>query len=100
MEKSLIDEKTIENLLELSRIEIKPAEKEKMADDLSHILSYVNELEKIPTDNINIDLNNNPEKPLRTDEPRKQAISNNEQLINSFNDRKEKWLKIPPVFDR
>lgn len=100
MTKKLINEKTVENLLELSRIEIAQLEKEKMAEDLSHILNYIKELEEIPTENINIDLSDNPEKELRIDEPSSEIIGNNDDLIDSFNERKERWLRVPPVFDR
>jgi len=99
MEKKLINEKTVEHLLELSRLKIDEKEKEKLVDDLNEILNYVKELEKIPTENINLDVIKKSKK-LRSDKPGEENLSDWEKLIEGFKERKEAWLKIPPVFDR
>ncbi len=102
MEKSgkTITEKEVEHLLELSRMEIAEKEKKQLAEELNGILNYVKELEKIPTDEVNLDAGDFSEKELRPDEPETEKLSDWEKLIDAFSDRKEKWLKIPPVFDR
>ena len=84
--------------MELSRVEIQDKEKKQLADELNGILNYVRELEKIPTEGINLDAGDFSEKDLRADLPEK--LSDWERLIDAFGERKEKWLKIPPVFDR
>jgi len=102
MEKSgkTITEKEVEHLLELSRMEIAEKEKKQLAEELNGILNYVKELEKIPTGEVNLDAGDFSKKELRADEPETEKLSDWEKLIDAFSDRKEKWLKIPPVFDR
>ena len=102
MEKSgkTITEKEVEHLLELSRMEIAEKEKKQLAEELNGILNYVKELEKIPTGEVNLDAGDFSKKELRADEPETEKLSDWEKLIGAFSDRKEKWLKIPPVFDR
>lgn len=99
-EEKTITEKTVEHLLELSRMEIQDKEKKQLADELNGILNYVRELEKIPTEGINLDAGDFSEKDLRADQPETEKLSDWEKLIDAFSERKEKWLKIPPVFDR
>lgn len=95
-----ITEKEVEHLLELSRMEIQDKEKKKLADELNGILDYVRELEKIPTAEINLDAGDFSKKDLRTDQPETEKLGDWEKLIDAFSERKERWLKIPPVFDR
>lgn len=99
-EERAITEKTVEHLLELSRVEIQDKEKKQLADELNGILNYVRELEKIPTEGINLNASDFSEKDLRADQPETEKLSDWEKLIDAFSERKEKWLKIPPVFDR
>lgn len=98
--KGIITEKTIDHLLELSRMNINENEKERLAKDLNGIVDYISELDKISTENVDLNLDYHPEKKLRDDIPRKEAISNTDTLIEAFRQRRENWLKIPPVFDR
>ncbi|HOX21548.1 MAG TPA: Asp-tRNA(Asn)/Glu-tRNA(Gln) amidotransferase subunit GatC [Candidatus Paceibacterota bacterium] len=99
-EEKTITEKEVEHLLELSRMEIQDKEKKQLADELNGILNYVRELERIPTAGINLDAGDFSKKDLRTDQPETEDLSDWEKLIDAFSERKEKWLKIPPVFDR
>jgi len=99
MKKELINKKTVDHLLELSRLKIGEKEKEKLVDDLNEILNYVKELEKIPTENINLDVIKKSKK-LRPDKPKEESLSDWEKLIEGFRERKEACLKIPPVFYR
>ncbi|MDP2855609.1 MAG: Asp-tRNA(Asn)/Glu-tRNA(Gln) amidotransferase subunit GatC [bacterium] len=99
-EEKAITEKAVEHLLELSRMEIKDKEKKQLADELNGILNYVRELEKIPTDGVNLNAGDFSEKDLRVDQPETEKLSDWEKLIDVFSERKERWLKIPPVFDR
>jgi len=96
----VITEKTVEHLLELSRMEIKEKEKEQLTAELNGILNYVRELEKIPTDEINLDAVQRPGKNLRPDNLEEEKSSEWEKLIDAFSNRKEQWLKIPPIFDK
>jgi aspartyl-tRNA(Asn)/glutamyl-tRNA(Gln) amidotransferase subunit C len=49
---STIDKETIENLIQLSRIECSPAEQEDLQKDLAKILAYIEQLQEIDTENV------------------------------------------------
>ncbi|HOK20873.1 MAG TPA: Asp-tRNA(Asn)/Glu-tRNA(Gln) amidotransferase subunit GatC, partial [Candidatus Paceibacterota bacterium] len=102
MEKgNLINEKTIEYLSELSRIKLTPAEKQRFEKDLNAILDYVNQLQAVDTASINLDeellkIKTDLEAAEKTE---KEKLSfERDDLIDGFYDRKEDWLKIPPIF--
>lgn len=52
MTKNIIDKKTLEHLVELSRIELKPGKEEKLLEDMEKILAYFDELKEVNTENI------------------------------------------------
>jgi aspartyl/glutamyl-tRNA(Asn/Gln) amidotransferase C subunit len=101
MEKEpLVNKKTIDYLSELSRIKITEAEKPKLEADLNAILNYVKQLQEIDTSFINLD-----EKLLKIKTNKDLEYLNeknldfeNDDLIDSFYQRKDKWLEIPPIF--
>ena len=98
MIEKLINKKTVENLAELSRLDIKESEQEKIAKDLNSILDYIKELEKVPTQGINLDFVKKTNKEFRHDVPQ-ENITERELLIEPFKDRKDNFLKIPPIFN-
>jgi len=98
MTEKLINKKTVENLAELSRLDLTDHEKEKLVKDLNSILDYVKELEEVSTQNINLDFVKKNEKELRPDTINNEIIASNDELIADFKDKKERRLKIPPIF--
>lgn len=98
MAEKTINKKVVENLAELSRLDIKESEKEKIAEDLNSILSYIKELEKVPTQGIDLNFVKKTDKEFRRDIPTEEKVSTKDELIESFKDRKDDFLKIPPVF--
>ena len=98
MAEKTINKKVVENLAELSRLDIKESEKEKIAEDLNSILSYIKELEKVPTQDIDLNFVKKTDKEFRRDIPTEEKVSTKDELIESFKDRKDDFLKIPPVF--
>jgi aspartyl-tRNA(Asn)/glutamyl-tRNA(Gln) amidotransferase subunit C len=99
MTEKLINKKTVENLAELSRLDIKESEQEKIAKDLNSILNYIKELEKVPTQGINLDFVKKTDKEFRQDIINNEVIASNDELIAGFKEQKDKRLKIPPVFN-
>jgi len=97
MIEKLINKKTVENLAELSRLDIKESEQEKIAEDLNSILNYIKELEQVPTQGINLDFVKKTNKEFRHDIPQ-ENVTERESLIEPFKDRDGKFLKIPPIF--
>lgn len=98
MAEKTINKKAVENLAELSRLDLTDHEKEKLVKDLNSILDYVKELEKVPTQDINLDFVKKNEKELRLDAINNKIIASNDELIAGFKDKKERRLKIPPIF--
>jgi len=98
---NLINEKTIDYLSELSRIKLTDSEKKKLEKDLNAIIDYVNQLQAVDASSINLD-----EELLKiqtvleaTENIEKEQLSfERDDLIDGFYDRKEDWLKIPPIF--
>jgi aspartyl-tRNA(Asn)/glutamyl-tRNA(Gln) amidotransferase subunit C len=101
MEKEpLINKKTIDYLSELSRIKITEAEKPKLEADLNAILNYVKQLQEVDTSSLNLD-----EELLKIKTINESGYLNeenldfeNDDLIDGFYQRKDKWLEIPPIF--
>jgi len=99
MAEKTINKKVVENLAELSRLDLTDNEKEKLVKDLNSILDYVKELEQVPTQGINLDFVKKNEKKLRSDIINNDILASNDELIASFKEQKEKRLKIPPIFN-
>ena len=94
-----INKKVVENLAELSRLDLTDHEKEKLVKDLNSILDYVKELEEVPTQGINLDFVKKTDKEFRHDIINNEVIASNDELIAGFKEQKDKRLKIPPVFN-
>lgn len=90
----MINKKTLQNLVILSRIEIK--NEEKILKDLEEILNYFGELKKVDTQNITpMDGCNFSENIFREDNGR--GILAND-LTAYFPEKQDGFLFVPPVF--
>lgn len=93
----IIDKKTLEYLAELGRLELAESEKPKLLKDLQGILNHFQELEKLNTDGIEpMSGGAFQQNIFRTDETKEQK---NEKLVESFPEKENDFLKIPPVFE-
>ena len=103
---SAINEKELLHLADLARIEIKDNEKEKLLKDLGEILSYVEELKSVNTENIEplaggTDLINS----FRADEPYSAETSTDEldltvgPVVEAFPEQERHYNKVSPVFE-
>lgn len=100
-----INEKSLDHLLSLARIEEKdPKRREKLLKDLSKILDYFNELKEVDTQNVEpmsggtflTDIMRDDSVKYRDGrEHEKQRTASTEQFPHQEND----YLKIPPVFE-
>lgn len=95
--KKVISDEEIEKLLKLSLISGK---KEELGKDLNSILSYIKELEKTPTDDVNLDPKTDFTHQLRKDSPWPQETDKRDFLINSFREVEKDKLKVPPILNK
>lgn len=89
----------IEQVAELARLSLKPAEKAKLQKDLEKILAYVDELKKVNTEKVAptshvLDLEN----VHRPDEIRPSNVR--EQLLQHAPAREGNFFKVPKVIDQ
>ena len=97
---ALVDKKTLEHLADLARIKITAKEEDKLLKDLKKILDYFDELQEVNTEKT---------EPLvggtslfnetRDDQINKEWRANRKELIDSFPEKDDDFLKIPPVFE-
>lgn len=89
----------IEQIAELARLSLKPAEKAKLKKDLESILAYVGELKAVPTDSIDPTSHvMNLENVFRPDEVRSCDIR--EEVLRHAPLREGKFFKVPKIIDR
>src|SRR3989338_3270453 len=96
MPESIIDKKTLEHLAALARLELKPEEEEKLLKDLGAILGYFEELKSLDTSGAEPIYGFGAKNAFRDDEEREST--NRGAGVESFPDKKDDYLKIPPVF--
>lgn len=99
---SSIDKRELEHLAKLARIELDPAEEEKLLRDLESIMGHFKVLQELDTTNVppmtgGTDLVN----VLRADGGQEDGRENTNRGagIEAFPDKKDGYLKVPPVFE-
>lgn len=95
---TLIDKKTLEYLAGLGRIELTESEKPKLLKDLQEILDYFQELQKLDTTNIEPMAGGTSQKNI-VREDKKEEKGKPRKLIDSFPEKENDFLKVPPVFE-
>jgi len=93
-----IDKKTVEDVAQLSRIELEPKELEKLAAQLEHILAFIDKLSSLNIDNIAptshiLPINN----VLRKDEP--QASLPIEKTLKNAPGKQGNFFVVPKVIE-
>lgn len=94
----MLEKKDLQKLAELSRMDIKPAEEDKLLKDLGGILDHFEELKAVKTDGVSpmtggVEFYN----AYREDEER-NGLSG-EEAKKEFPETEKEYLKVPPVFD-
>jgi len=95
---SSLTKRDLEHLAKLARIELDPKEEEKLLKDLGNILDHFKELQGLDTKNVppmtgGTDLKN----VFRGDDERENT--NRGAGTEAFPEKKNGFLKIPPVFE-
>jgi aspartyl-tRNA(Asn)/glutamyl-tRNA(Gln) amidotransferase subunit C len=89
--------KEVERIINLSRINFTPQEKESLSKDLKEILGYVEKLKEVDVSLIEpltqpIEINNI----VRQDSP--QDSKNQEEIIDLFPEKEKRFLKVKSIF--
>lgn len=96
---NLINQKIVDYLLDLSRLQISEKEKEKIEKDLNLILDYVKQLQEINTEGIDLEKVFFQTKNLESEkENDDNLLFASDDLLDGFYQRKDNWLEIPPIF--
>ncbi len=95
---SSLHKRDLEHLAKLARIELDPKEEEKLLKDLDKILDHFKELQELDTTNVapmtgGTDLTG----VFREDGERENT--NRGAGVEAFPEKKDGFLKIPPVFE-
>jgi aspartyl-tRNA(Asn)/glutamyl-tRNA(Gln) amidotransferase subunit C len=94
---SIINKESLIHLTKLARIELTPAEEEKLLDDLQKILDHFEELKRLDTSLIEpMKGGSSLKNVLRDDESRENT--NQSEGVKQFPENWDKFLKVPPVF--
>ncbi|MCX8015831.1 MAG: hypothetical protein N2692_00780 [Patescibacteria group bacterium] len=95
---NLINQKIVDYLLDLSRLQISEKEKEKIEKDLNLILDYVKQLQEINTGGIDLEKILFQTKNSDNKEVDDDLLFVRDDLLDGFYQRKDNWLEIPPIF--
>jgi len=95
----MIDKQQIEHIAKLARIELTEEEKEKFTKELSSVLDYVNQLNKVDTSKIEgISQVTGLENIIREDMEDK-IRDKRYKLLNEAPKRKEDYIQVPKVLE-
>ncbi|PIR89567.1 MAG: Asp-tRNA(Asn)/Glu-tRNA(Gln) amidotransferase subunit GatC [Candidatus Harrisonbacteria bacterium CG10_big_fil_rev_8_21_14_0_10_40_38] len=94
-----LDEKHLEHLAGLIRIDLTADEKQSLLSDLKKILDHFAELNEVNTDSVlPMGGGTSQRNVFREDEPETDALGA-DGLVEMFREREGGYLKIPPVFE-
>lgn len=87
-------------LADLARIELKPEEERRFAQELERILGYVGRLSKVETEGVpEAEVGGVPH-PLRSDEPAMIDEAARELILSNLPARNGDLLSVPAVFEK
>ena len=93
-----IDKDTIEKIAHLSRLELKNNDVDKMQNDLSNILNWIDKLNELNTDNIEPLVSMSENHNIMRDDVVKEHISHNDALKNAPK-KDSDYIRVPKVLD-
>lgn len=94
----MIDKDTIKHIAYLSRLEVKDNEVDTISKKIGDVLSYVDKLQSVNTENIGITYNPiNLSNALRDDEIRKSL--DREKVLQNAPDKEMGCFKVPKVIE-
>lgn len=93
-----INEKILKHLAELARIEIESEKEEKFLKDFKNILSHFEELANLDTSKVAPMIGGtNLKNVIREDEF--NEINDLRKGVEAFSEKRDGYLKVPPVFE-
>lgn len=91
-----VTKKDVEKIAELARLKFDDKELENFTDDMNNILSYVEKLNELNTENVEpLSHPNEASNVLREDELQKSVSA--EDALKNAPDKDEKFFKVPKV---
>ena len=93
---NMIELKDIDNLTELSRLELSAEEKAGYAKDLSNILGYIDEIKKVDVGNVNT-IDEKIVNTMRDDVVTTETGSNTETLVKAAPENDGQYIKVKKV---
>lgn len=95
----MISKKQVEHIAKLARIELTNQEKEKFTKELSSILDYVEQLNKVDTKDIeSIKQITGLKDVMRKDEAKKREKTK-DKLLKNVPSKKDDYIKVPKILE-
>lgn len=94
----MLDKKNLQKLAELSRMDIKPAEEEKLLKDLDNILGHFEELKTVSTEGVPPMTGGTEMRNVYREDEGGNGLSG-EEAKKEFPEGEKGYLKVPPVFE-
>jgi aspartyl-tRNA(Asn)/glutamyl-tRNA(Gln) amidotransferase subunit C len=94
----MFDQKTLEHLKKLCRLECTPEEEAKLLHSLQNVLRYMDELKQVPTEGVaacNYVLRNTAKHTVRNDEP--SHLLSREKFLSNAPDQIGGMVRVPPI---
>lgn len=99
MKKETVDKKLVEHLAELSRIDLGD-DAEKITDDLKEIIGYFEVLNEADIKGVEpVSGGTALENEVREDKYDEKKKLDGGEAVRAFPDKKDGYLKVPPVFE-
>jgi aspartyl-tRNA(Asn)/glutamyl-tRNA(Gln) amidotransferase subunit C len=94
-----IDDKTIERIAELAKLEFDAESKEEIREDMNKILDFVNKLNELDTDNVEPLVYMTKETNVLREDDAKDTVKQDEALKNAPK-KDSDYFKVPKVLDK
>ena len=96
---SKIDEKVVDQLAELARLEFNPQEKKKIVGDMERMLAFVAKIEEIDTSGVKpLIYPLEEETPLREDQEKRDYT--HQDALRNAPDKDTDFIRVPKVLDK
>lgn len=95
---SSINKHDLEHLAKLARVELDPEEEEKLLKDLGNILDHFKELQALDTTNV-VPMTGGTELKNVFRDDTEPVSTNRGAGVEAFPEKKDGYLKVPPVFE-
>ncbi len=98
----MLTKKEVEKIAELARLELSEKEKEKLAEDLSSVLGYVQKLSEVNIEKVEpVTGGTNLENITREDDETKciSDLEMRKQILDAAPNREEDYFKVPSILE-